>query len=431
MNYTEAVNYIFNIPKFTKKTNLSNTERLLELLGNPGQDAKIIHVAGTNGKGSVCTYIASILEKAGFLVGLFTSPHLVEVNERIRINQNPVENEQFVQAFHKVLDAVSKLEQLGYSHPAFFEFLFAMGMVIFEQSSVEYIVLETGLGGRLDATNVVKKPIVSVITSISLDHTEILGGTIEEIAVEKAGIIKKDVPVVYFGQNPAVDRVIRTTAEHIGSLAYKIDENSCNITKITKKNIDFYPLYGYYGYDMFTVPFIARYQVYNAMLAIQCLELTGLNLDQGMLRDGIAGMHHEGRMEQVMDGVIFDGAHNDEGIKAFVETVRDYPVKGRRLLLFSAVQEKNYDAMIQKLAQDINFDKIIVTQIENARAVPSVLLADCFRKYTDQPVTECPDSGTALKEALLEKGTQDVLFCAGSLYLIGSLKEWIRRNIHD
>ena len=158
---------------------------------------KVIHVAGTNGKGSVCAYLNSVLQTAGYSVGMFTSPHLESINERFQINGKNVENEQLVHAFERVQRAATVMRREGMPHPTFFEFLFAMAMVLFEENHVEYAVLETGLGGRLDATNVIKKPAVTVITSVSLDHTEWLGGTIEEIAAEKAGIIKAGVPVVY------------------------------------------------------------------------------------------------------------------------------------------------------------------------------------------------------------------------------------------
>ena len=200
MNYTEAVEYIESTPKFTKKNKPENTAELIRRLGNPERRMRVIHVAGTNGKGSVCAFLASILEKAGKRTGLFTSPHLVEITERFQIDQTSVSHETFTDAFVRVKREIDAMIADGYAHPAYFELLFAAGLLMFEEAGVEYLVLETGLGGRLDATNLVERPIACVLTSISLDHMEYLGDTVAKIAAEKAGIIKEGVPVVYDGR---------------------------------------------------------------------------------------------------------------------------------------------------------------------------------------------------------------------------------------
>ena len=202
-SYAQAAAYIEEIPKFTKKHSLDHTREFLKRLGDPALDRKIIHVAGTNGKGSVCAYIKAILTAEGKKTGFFTSPHLVSVNERIEICGKPVDDDAFFRIFEEVYKIAGEMEAEGLGHPSYFEFLFGMGMKAFAASDVEYIILETGLGGRLDATNAVPEPFLTVITSISLDHTDILGDTIEKIAGEKAGIIKKGVPVIFDGSNPA------------------------------------------------------------------------------------------------------------------------------------------------------------------------------------------------------------------------------------
>ena len=188
MTYQECVTYINSIPKFTKKTELSNTEKLLDILGIERTIKGVIHVAGTNGKGSVCVCLSRILQEAGYKVGLFTSPHLIVLEERIQINQQQISKETFCMACEKVKQASEQMVQKGYLHPAYFEFLFGMAMFLFRKEQVDYIVLETGLGGRLDATNVFLHPLLTIITSISYDHTEILGDTLEEIAFENGWI---------------------------------------------------------------------------------------------------------------------------------------------------------------------------------------------------------------------------------------------------
>ena len=225
MKYEEVVRYIEDIPKFTKKHTLLHTREFMKRLGNPCQGRKVLHVAGTNGKGSVCAYMQAILLFEGKRVGFFTSPHLVKLNERIRINGKDIDDDTYCLIFEKVQQVAEELEKEGLEHPSYFEFLYGMGMLAFEESDAEYIVLETGLGGRLDATNSFEHPFLSVITSIGLDHTEILGDTIEKIAGEKAGIIKKGVPVFFDGSDERSSRVIEETAENFRKA---LDENKEN-----------------------------------------------------------------------------------------------------------------------------------------------------------------------------------------------------------
>ena len=188
MRYEEAVHYIEEVPKFTKKTTLAHTRKILECLGSPEKELQVIHVAGTNGKGSVCAYLNSMLTEGGYVCGLFTSPHLIRINERFMISGEPVDDRTFLDAFQKVMEASRRIMEEGESHPTYFEILFLMGMVIFRERKVDYVILETGLGGRLDATNVVENPLACIITSISRDHTEYLGDTIAEIAGEKRAL---------------------------------------------------------------------------------------------------------------------------------------------------------------------------------------------------------------------------------------------------
>lgn len=424
MDYEEIEQYIENIPRFTKKNSLSHTAAFLAQLGNPQNKMKVIHVAGTNGKGSVCAFIASILNKCNKKTGLFTSPHLMELTERININGRNVTKEEFIQGFMAIKSLAGDMEIKGYPHPSYFEFLFLMAIYIFDRKRVEYVVLETGLGGRLDATNVIENPEVTVVTSIGYDHMDILGDTIEEIAVEKAGIIKENVPVVYQGENPLVNEVIEKRAEemHARSLAcchldYKIVKKSAN-------HIDFYLRCGYYLNNVFSVPFIAEYQVENAVLALMAVaQLQGIGNEIENVKSGLADVRWQGRMEQVMPGVYFDGAHNGPGIDAFVKTVSEYSCSGNKYILFSAVKEKDYKYMVEKICLSIRPKKIFVTQIGGKRNLAAGKIAgeidgiDSIDSYVSDSVQD------AFFKALDEKKPEDVLFCVGSLYLIGELKE--------
>ena len=216
-----------------------HTRELLSRLGNPQEGIKIIHVAGTNGKGSVCAYLNAMLLAGGKKTGLFTSPHLVRINERFQINGEDVSDEQFLDAFLKVEKAAKEYEAEGEGHPSYFETLFLMGMLIFKEAGVEYLVMETGLGGRLDATNAIDNPALAIITSISLDHTAILGDTIRKIAVEKAGIIKPKVPVFFDGSNKEAAEVIRTKGEELGVYCREVTNHAYEIREVHRKYIAF------------------------------------------------------------------------------------------------------------------------------------------------------------------------------------------------
>lgn len=431
MNYTEAVEYVLSVPKFTKKNKLENTVELMERLGHPERRMKIIHVAGTNGKGSVCAYLSSILEHAGKKVGLFTSPHLVKINERFQINNEPISDAMFLSAYEKVWDAIQSMVKDGFYHPTYFEILFALCMVAFERENVEYVVLETGLGGRLDATNVVEHPIATVLTSISLDHTEILGDTVEKIAWEKAGILKQGVPVIYDANEKKAEPVILQKAKEMNAPAYPVDLSMCEILGRTDATIDYRLTNGQcQGWEVH-VPYAASYQVMNSAVALTAFcvlnERFHLGIDRRAITEGIAHTRWQGRMETVLPGVILDGGHNASGIQEFVKTVQDLE-KGRKItMLFSAVVEKNYEKMIREICEGTNLSSVVVTEIHNDRIVPAEKLKRIFEKYTKAKVTAVPVIEEAFEEAMREKG-DGMLFCAGSLYLVGELKEILERR---
>lgn len=432
MTYEEAVCYIDDIPKFTKKNTLDNTKMLLERLGNPERSMKILHVAGTNGKGSVCAYLSSILTCAGKKTGLFTSPHLVKINERFQIDQEQISDELFMEAFEKVMSTVREAEKDGIFHPTYFEVLFLIGMVIFEKEKVEYLVLETGLGGRKDATNAVDNQMISIITSIGLDHVEYLGDTHAAIAGEKAGIMKPNIPVVFDAEREDVTAVILEQAQKLKSKAYPVDSSMYKIDSATHKKIDFSTVTGYYETINLEISSIAEYQVKNAMLAVTALkaiDAQGYFSDE-VIQEGICRMKWQGRMETVLDGVILDGAHNEAGVAEFVKTVRSFQDEKKIVYVFAAVNDKNYDKMIETICRETKFAEVIVTEVSSYRKTPAEELAEIFEKYTDVSVKVCPDAEEAFEVGCREK-EDGLLFCVGSLYLVGELKTLLRRNKYD
>ena len=433
--YEEAAAYIEEIPKFTKKHTLEHTKTFLKRLGNPAADRKIVHVAGTNGKGSVCAYLQAILMAEGKRTGFFTSPHLVSVNERIRVDNIQIDNETFLKVFRKVLKIVRQMVEDGIEHPSYFEFLFGMGMTAFAETDVEYIILETGLGGRLDATNAIDNPALAIITSISLDHTAILGDTIEKIAGEKAGIIKPGVPVFFDGSSKKAAEVIKAKASELGVSCREVTKNAYEIQKVHRKYIAFSRRSAYDKDVIFQVPMCGCYQAMNAELALEASEylLAGEEIHMDRWKEALAELHWEGRMERVGAHITVDGAHNPGAMEAFVESVKalDESERGEMVLLFSAVSDKKYDQMIEYLCENLDVKAYVVTQIEDERGVPAEELADVFRRYTDRPVYCKERLEDAVRTAMNEWGETGEIYCLGSLYLVGMMKKLLAGGAID
>ena len=433
--YEEAAAYIEEIPKFTKKHTLEHTKTFLKRLGNPAADRKIVHVAGTNGKGSVCAYLQAILMAEGKRTGFFTSPHLVSVNERIRVDNIQIDNETFLKVFRKVLKIVRQMVEDGIEHPSYFEFLFGMGMTAFAETDVEYIILETGLGGRLDATNAIDNPALAIITSISLDHTAILGDTIEKIAGEKAGIIKPGVPVFIDGSSKKAAEVIKAKASELGVSCREVTKNAYEIQEVHRKYIAFSRRSAYDKDVIFQVPMCGCYQAMNAELALEASEylLAGEEIHMDRWKEALAELHWEGRMERVGAHITVDGAHNPGAMEAFVESVKalDESERGEMVLLFSAVSDKKYDQMIEYLCENLDVKAYVVTQIEDERGVPAEELADVFRRYTDRPVYCKERLEDAVRTAMNERGETGEIYCLGSLYLVGMMKKLLAGGAID
>ena len=428
--YESAVSYCLAVPRFTKKNNPESTKEFFEFLGRPAEDRKIIHIAGTNGKGSVSAFLQSICLKAGKKVGMFTSPHLCDIRERIRVNGQMCGEESFLQGFLTVKEALysyweEKPDKKEY-HPTFFELLFFVGMICFEKEAPEVIILETGLGGRLDATNIIKNPVLCIITKIGYDHMEYLGDTLAKIATEKAGIIKLGIPVVYWKEKEEVSAVIEEKAKSLSSPCISVSKEMVDLKLFGDKYIDFSYNSRYYEYVGFTVNTKAVYQTENAAIAISAAEQLWKEDVRPYLKEAIASMHWEGRMEEVLPNVFFDGAHNEDGIEAFLTSVEHDTCKGNRSLLFSVVQDKEYCKMADRIMDSGLFGRIYTAPIASDRSVSREDLEKMFGGDVKILYYDTPEN--ALKGMLDDRGTADYLYAAGSLYLIGQLKEWLSRS---
>ncbi len=428
-SYEEAVDYIFNVPRFTKKNTMADTKAFLDKLGNPDESLRIIHVAGTNGKGSVCAYMRSILETAGKSVAVFTSPHLVDVRERFIINGEMISKEAFLQAFLQIYDLLEwdKIEAGEGYHPTFFEYMFFVGMLVFRDAAPDFCILETGLGGRLDATNAVAKKELAVITRIGLEHTEYLGDTLEAIAGEKAGIIAQDTPVVYWDTCDEVSTVFEQKAKTLSAECHPVSKSDYVFLGNRNKTIDFLYVYRYDNSVTIRLNTIAKYQLENCVLALKAAEVLEKDCRIGMsnMKKGVEACFWAGRMEEVLPEVYVDGAHNADGIRAFVETVKTDGFDGKRKLLFSVVSDKDYSTMLQYLGQEDLFQSITVARLESYRGVPLEEMLSKVKQFSQVEVTGYKNVQDALKAVLAQKQEEERVYIVGSLYLVGEIKEYL------
>ena len=432
-SFEEAEEYINNTPRFTTKNTMEDTKAFLHRLGEPDKKMRIIHVAGTNGKGSVCAYMRYILEAAGYRVALFTSPHLVDIRERFVIGGEMISREDFLRGFLRIYDMLDwdapERGEKAY-HPTYFEFLFFIAMVLFPEKKPDFCILETGLGGRLDATNSVSRKELAVITHISLDHVEYLGDTVEKIAGEKAGIMQDNSAVVYWDTCPETSRVFERHAAELGIPAHSVSNSDYRFLSFHNKSIDFSVYTRYYSYIRLTLHTIAAYQMENATLAVRALE----ELDHGQtvkpehISRGIADCLWAGRMEEVLPEVYVDGAHNEDGIRAFLETVEADGHEGPRVLLFSVVKDKDYERMAEELVKSGLFRRVLIAHMQSGRGLELENLRKLFERYPDCEYCFYENVTTAFRELLRNRMPEERAYIAGSLYLAGEIKELLRND---
>lgn len=426
--YQEAVDYIEDLPRFTRKHSLAHTREFLKRLGDPGLEQRIVHVAGTNGKGSVCACLQAILEAEGKRCGFFTSPHLIRINERIQIGRRPIDDEKFCRVFGRTLKAAESMAKEGLEHPSYFEFLFGMGMTAFAQAETEYIILETGLGGRLDATNAPEHPALTVITSISLDHTDILGETLEEIAGEKAGIIKPGVPVIFDGSDRRAAQVIREKAREVGAACREISKNAFEILEVHRNDIAFSRRNAYDRDVTWHIPLCGAYQVMNTEIALQAAEylLREEIIHRDRWKRAVADVKWEGRMEQAAPHLTLDGAHNPGAVEAFVQNVQmfwgEQSGEKRPVLIFAAAADKRYEEMVRCLCEKLDAKVYIATEFDDRRAVPARELGRLFERYTKEKVI-CSKTPEEALQAAFSYREEGEVYCVGSLYLVGAVKK--------
>lgn len=427
MNYNEIVNRIETTMKFGCRPGLERTAKLLELLGDPQKRLKLLHIAGTNGKGSTTAMIASVLSSAGYSTGMYISPHLYRNTERMTIDGREISEEDFVSYATEVLDMVKLMGERGMEEPTQFEMYTAMALLYFERKEVDFAVIETGLGGRYDATNVID-PVLSVITSISYDHMDILGDSIEKIAYEKAGIIKESRPVILYPQlYPEAEAVIEQVCREHNAELIKADPAAIQLKdySIGGQLID----YKYRGYDIknMRLPLIGDHQLSNcavALAAVAELDKMGYKVSEAAIKKGIETVKWPCRLSLISTEplILIDGAHNEDGINSLREALVKYFYGWKIIYVIGMLKDKDYGYAIKKLMPMAW--AVVATEPVSDRALPAAAMAEAVRPYCSN-VTPEPDIVKALEKAK-ELCADDCMICVcGSLYLAGSAYEYL------
>lgn len=428
-NYKKAIEYIYNLNKYGIKLGLKNITCLLSLFDNPHLKTRVIHVAGTNGKGSTSAIIHSILQNAGYKVGLYTSPHLVSFQERMVINGEYITPDEVISLLEKLKPAIGKVARTeGCQHPTFFEVITTMAFLYFSEKKVDFAIMEVGLGGRLDATNV-SQPLVSVITHIDFDHMDRLGNTLAEIAGEKGAIIKQNTPVVSAGQFPDAQDVIKKIAREKKAPLYIYGEE-IGATLISSQLKGNY--FNYRGInnkiDNLFVPLAGDFQIENTSLAIATAELLhniGFVITQDDIISGVASSKWPGRFEIVREKplVILDGAHNPNGVEQFIKNLKKLVPDKKIIAVLGIFQDKDYITILKNIIPQVN--QVILTMADNPRATPTAVLAEEVKHYIDdESIIETNDVETAINKSFQIAREDDVICITGSLYTVGEAKAY-------
>lgn len=423
MNYNEALEYIENTAKFGMNLGLDRVMKLLECMGNPHKNLRCIHVAGTNGKGSVTSMISSIIEEVGYKVGMYTSPHLQRFTERIKINDKEISEEDTVRLITEITPFIDRVEAEGYGHPTEFEIITALMFKYFDESKTDFCVIEVGLGGRLDATNVMD-PLVSVITTISYDHMNVLGNTLESIAHEKAGIIKEGGVVVTYPQDIEALKVIRDTCSEKGAVLLEVEEGGIIIKDYSPLGQTFDLYLGRELYKDIRINLIGEHQLLNAktaVAAVRALSTRGIEIDSESICAGLKKARWPGRLEVIHQKpfIVLDGAHNLQGIESLKSALKKYFKYGSLILVMGVLKDKQVEEMCASLIPMAH--RVITTLPVSERAMSPQELAKIASRYCSD-VIDCTDMEEALKCGLNGTKEDDLLVFCGSLYMIGHIR---------
>lgn len=421
MTREEAMKFIQDSQKFGSRLGLERIEKLCELLGNPQDELKFVHIAGTNGKGSTSVFINNILIDAGYKTGLYTSPYIYDFNERIQINNQNITDEDLTEIMSEIAEKVDIMITEGDEYPTEFELITAAAFLYFKRKKCDIVVLEVGLGGIYDATNIIKSNELSVITSIDLDHTEYLGNTIAEVAKNKCGIIKENTNVLsYMHQKDEALSVIEETARNMNSSFTVAEEKDLEIKDVSLSGNKFY-----YDKNNYETNLIGIYQIYNAITAINAakiLDKNGWVVSAENIENGIRTAKWPARFEILRKSpvVIADGSHNSDGMRAFVETAKKI-LNGKKVIaILGMLKDKDYDYCMKELSSVC--DTVVITEVDNPRRETAENLTLCAQKYFKTVHTQ-KENHLAVQCALSLAKEDDAIIAVGSLYMMENIKK--------
>ena len=416
MTCQEAIQYIHSFPWHGNKPGLERITALLDAIGNPQRTVRCIHVAGTNGKGSVCAMLDSILRAEGYRTGMFTSPYIRNFRERIRVDGEMIGEVELAEITEFIKPHAEALSE----KPNVFELITAIGFECFRRRGIDIVVLEVGLGGRLDPTNVIEDPLLSIITDIDFDHTEQLGNTLQAIAAEKAGIIKEGRPCLFGGRDSSASRTIRSIAALRHAPFHTVDRSDYRVTEMTLEGT----VFDFQHYVGLHLPLLGSYQPFNAAIvltALGILESEGVCGSEESLRRGLRAVRWPARFELLgRDPVIIsDGGHNPQGIAAAVKSLQTYFPEQKARILTAVMADKNYDEMIELLRPVVA--EAYVVDLGNPRALPAETYAKYLNNHnvTATPYGSVRDALARTIDDCRRDGTP--LLCLGSLYLYNAV----------
>ncbi len=428
MKFEESLNWLYGFEKFGIKLGLERICHIAKRLGNPQNNYKIIHVAGTNGKGSVCKFLASILVSGGYKVGIYLSPHLQSFSERIVVDNNEISEDEFVLLVDMIKPIVDEMIKND-NAPTFFEIVTAIAFQYFSDKEIDFAVIEVGLGGKYDATNVVS-PIVSVITNITLEHTDILGKTIKDIALQKAGIAKDDVAVVTAAKGDAL-KVIKNVAKERKAPVYVIDEKRWKRTYCDTKGQDFTIKGNLTDYFVKT-SMLGKHQGENIALAIASIEniqMNGVYIPETSIIDGVAKATNPGRLEIIKHEpiVLLDGAHNPDGMQTLKITLNEDLDYDKLILVLGILADKDIASMLSIIVPAA--DIIVVTKSHNSRACEPNELKEMIEKSGCKKKVVVKDRiSDAVDYAESTAKKKDIICITGSLFTVGGAREYLVKN---
>ncbi len=415
MNYNEALEFIHSVSNYFCKPGLTRIKYLCSALGNPQDSLRFVHIAGTNGKGSACAFLSGILKNVGYTVGTYSSPYILRFNERISVNGESISDTDLSEICQKIKFICEQMED----KPTEFEVITAIAFEYFKKRNCDIVVLECGLGGRLDATNIIKNPLLSVITGIDFDHQNFLGDTIELIAAEKSGIIKEGRPVLWCGDNKNALEVIRREANSKGCDLY-INDKEIEIISADLSGT----VFNYDGFKNLKISLLGSYQpknAANAVAAAQILKNQGLNIPDNAIFEGLENTKWPARFEKLNEAplIIFDGSHNPQGVTATVQSIRQYFGDKKVNILSGVMKDKDYTFIAKAIGRTAN--KVYCVTVNNPRS----LKAEDYRKvFTQNSVNaESFDKIDIALNAAIENSLENniPLICMGSLYMYSDI----------